>query len=160
MSIVVSDTSPIRALEHLDLLRLIGDFYGQVLVPPAVAEELRHPRSGLKSIDIALLPIVSVVTPKTVEEPLHLELDQGELEAIALALEIHADYLLIDEAAGREVASRLGLKVVGTLGVLIRAKEAGEIRAIKPLLESLEQELRFFISPQLRRTVLAITSEQ
>ena len=161
MSIIVSDTSPIRALEHLGLLRLIERYYGQVFIPPTVADELRNSRAGLKSIDVAQFPMIQVVAPKLLR-PLSLpgELDPGESEAITLALELNADYLLIDEAAGREVATKMGLSIVGTLGILIRGKEAGDLGAVKPLLESLEQELRFFISPGLRRVVLAMTNEQ
>ncbi|HLQ45748.1 MAG TPA: hypothetical protein VK137_13510, partial [Planctomycetaceae bacterium] len=63
MSIIVSDMSPIRALEQLGLLRLIESHYGQVFIPPTVADELRHSRAGLKSIDVALLPMIQVVAP-------------------------------------------------------------------------------------------------
>ena len=161
MSIIVSDTSPIRALEHLGLLRLIETHYGQVFIPPNVADELRHSRAGLKSIDVAQFPMFQIVAPKPMPQlSAPWELDPGESEAITLALELDADYLLIDEAAGREVAARMGLSIVGTLGILIRAKEAGDIGAVMPLIECLERELRFFVSPRLRRVVLTMTNEQ
>ena len=161
MSIIVSDTSPIRALEHLGLLRLIERYYGQVFIPPAVADELRHSRAGLKPIDVTQFPMIQVVIPKLMPQlSLPGELDPGESEAINLALELNADYLLIDEAAGREVATKMALSIVGTLGILIRGKEAGDIGAVKPLIECLEHELRFFMSPRLRRVVLAMTNEQ
>jgi predicted nucleic acid-binding protein len=130
MPIVVSDTSPIRALDHLGLLGLIEKFYGDVLLPPAIAEELERSRYGLKSFDIKQSPCFRVVSPKPVDHSLTDRLDRGESEAIALAKELQADILLIDEIAGRKVATQLGLTVVGTLGLLIRAKEAGEIARV------------------------------
>ncbi len=96
MSIIVSDTSPIRALEHLGLLRLLGSYYGQVFIPPNVADELHHSRAGLKSIDVTQHPMFQVVAPKPMPQlSTPWELAPGESEAITLALELGADYLLI-----------------------------------------------------------------
>ena len=68
-------------------------------------------------------PWVEVLSPKS--GFILVQLDPGESEAIALASEVHADILLIDEQAGRQVAVRTGLKVAGTLSVLDEAEQAG-----------------------------------
>jgi predicted nucleic acid-binding protein len=81
-------------------------------------------------------------------------LGDGEREAIALAIEIGADAVLIDERAGRRVAEEAGLKVIGTLGLLLEAKRAGHIRTIRPELDKL-LETSFFLSPQLLRSGVA-----
>ena len=86
-------------------------------------------------------------------------LGPGESEAIALALEVKAEALLIDEAAGRAAALQHGLRPVGALGVLLRAKHKGIIGPIAPLLNRLETELNFFISDPVRREVLHRANE-
>ena len=83
-----------------------------------------------------------------------IRLMSGEAEAIVLAGELHADYLLMDEAAGRAVAIRCGLRVIGLLGLLLRAKDRGMIPAIAPLLDTLEREAGFWMTADLKRRVL------
>ena len=68
---------------------------------------------------------------------LHASLGAGESEAISLAQEIHANWLLLDERAGRRLAQALGLRVAGTLGLLNRAKEKGLLAAVRPHVETL-----------------------
>lgn len=65
------------------------------------------------------------------------ELDKGEAEAIALALELGADQVLIDERRGRRIAARLNLRYTGILGILVEAKNRGLISEVKPLLDAL-----------------------
>ncbi len=127
MAIVVSDTSPIRALSQLNCLTLLSDLFGNVLVPPAVIAELERPRSRLPPLSIQGLPFIRVQAPhdRTVVNELLITLDPGEAEAIALALEVHADLVLVDEAAAREVTSRRGLVALGVLGVLLRQSRRG-----------------------------------
>ncbi|MDA0838258.1 MAG: DUF3368 domain-containing protein [Planctomycetota bacterium] len=86
-------------------------------------------------------------------------LDAGEAEALALAEEIKASAVLIDEAAGRASAVQNGLPVIGTLGILLRAKERGLIDAIRPLLDSLQKDLGFFIGASLRDFILQQAGE-
>ena len=107
---------------HIDLLRLL---YARILVPPAVLAELKHPSAPRPVQDWAVnVPDwVEVLSPK---RSLVLgQLDLGESEAIALAAEVHADVVLMDEQAGRQEAVRRGLKVAGTLSVLYEAEQAG-----------------------------------
>jgi predicted nucleic acid-binding protein len=83
---------------------------------------------------------------------LRQKLDPGESEAIALALELGAD-LLIDEAAGRAEAQRLGIRPIGVLAVLVRGKQLGRIDKVMPLVERLRNEYGFFLSPELIRVI-------
>lgn len=107
---------------HIDLLRLL---YSRILVPPAVLTELKHPVAPKPVQDWAInAPAwVEVLCPKN---SLVLgQLDLGESEAIALASEVHADVVLMDEQAGRQEAVRRGLRDAGTLSVLDEAEQAG-----------------------------------
>lgn len=83
----------------------------------------------------------------------------GECEALILAEEVHADAVLIDESAGRAIALQRGLTVVGTLGILLRTKQAGLCAEIRPLLDQLQDEINFFVSPTLRQLVLQQAGE-
>jgi uncharacterized protein len=159
--VVVSDTSPIRALHHLGLLHLLKEMYGQVLVPPAVQRELALPPEQFQRIDLTGVRYIEVRAPANalvVENFLQL-LHQGESEALALALELHASAVLIDDAAGRKVAKENGIHVVGTLGILLEAKAKGYIQTVRPLIESLINELGFFVSNELEQTALRIAGE-
>lgn len=126
--IVVADSGPLHyliLLEHADLLHR---FYGQAVVPEAVANELRSGGSP-RSVNewISRPPSWLSVTP-VAREQIDLiteDLDLGERAAIALAGTIHADLLLIDDAAGRAEAKRRRLRVTGTLGVLLVAAQQG-----------------------------------
>jgi predicted nucleic acid-binding protein len=77
----------------------------------------------------------------------------------SLALEMGADLVLMDETEGRAVATSLQLATMGLLGVLLQARQLGLIPAVAPLLESLQQEARFWIAPSLREAVLRAAGE-
>ncbi|MDZ4688614.1 MAG: DUF3368 domain-containing protein [Planctomycetaceae bacterium] len=159
MTVVVSD-SPIRALNWLGLLPLLQQLYGDVLIPPTVARELETPRRVDARVDLTQFPFLVIQSPaddSRVQE-LMIDLDAGESEAIALAEERDA-MLLVDDASAREVAGDLGLATVGTLRVLLLAKEDGYVPAVKPLMTRLIDELGFFVSRKIYDAVLEAADE-
>ncbi len=86
-------------------------------------------------------------------------LHKGEAEAIALAVDLKADTVIIDEQEGRRLATQTGLTVTGVLGVLLRAKLAGQIPAVKPEIRALREYARFFVAPSLEAKVLSSAGE-
>ena len=86
-------------------------------------------------------------------------LHKGEAEAIALATDMRADIVIIDEQEARQTAIQAGLSVTGVLGILLRAKRAGKIRALAPEIQALRNKARFFIAPSLEAKVLTAAGE-
>lgn len=125
--IVVADTSPINYLVLIGRVDLLGRLYRRILIPSAVLAELKHaeaPNAVRKWANDAP-SWLAVLNPKTT---LRLnQLDPGKSEAITLAIEVHAEVVLIDDHDGRQEALRRGLKVAGTLAILDDADRAGLI---------------------------------
>ena len=162
--IVVSDTSPLSGLAIAGYLSLLEQIYDEVIIPVAVANELRRGgQDNPRITEVLALDWVEVQQPKNLAlvETLQADqnLDRGESEAIALALELKADELLIDERLGRREASRLGLSITGLLGILLVAKRRGLVGAIRPIMDDLINEAGFRVSSQLYADVLAMAGE-
>ena len=156
---VVSNTSPISNLAYIDRLDLLWTQFDEISIPAAVAEELgAHPDPrSLEAIQTAIQARrIRIAEPadQTLVNLLLMNLDRGEAHAIALAAELKAGLLLIDEHEGRMTAIRTGVPVTGLLGILLRAKETGHLPAIKPEIEALRRKARFFISANLEQRVL------
>ena len=119
--IVVADTGPVNYLVLSGQIEFAHALYGALLLPPAVHRELLHPRSPATVRQWALtLPAwAEMRSPRDASR--FTELGPGEREAIALALEMNADFLLIDDTAGRRTAVQNGVRVKGTLGLLEEA---------------------------------------
>jgi len=89
---------------------------------------------------------------------LRRELDAGEAEAIALAIEVNAELLLMDDKIGRRIAQFLNVPCIGTVGVLLEAKAKGLVPAIKPILDAL-RNLGFYLSDELYKRILEDAGE-
>lgn len=157
---VVSNTSPILNLAIVNQLILLHRQFGEILVPSAVLDELKvtEERPGSQAIRDAISSgwIQSrEVSNAPLAQLLKQTLDRGEAEAIALAVELNADWTLLDEREGRKVAKSLGLKVTGILGVLLRAKQMGELDSLQPLMDELVNKAGFRIAPDLMSQILA-----
>lgn len=161
---MISDTSTITNLTAIEYLSLLPQLYTQVTIPIAVYRELASidpPVPGTLEVQSASWLAVRQVTKYSVVEQLQIEarLDPGESEAIALALELNAELLLIDERRGRAEATRLGLRITGLLGILIEAKHKNLITAVKPLMDALIGTSEFRVSPVLYNQILEMVDE-
>jgi uncharacterized protein len=121
---------------------------------------LLNPAAGLRPLDVSKIPGVRVVAPTDTSQFASpaLKLDPGETEALALAVELKAGLILIDEKRGRAAAIAAGLRPVGVLGTLADAKDAGP-SALSPLIDRLRSEIGFRISAALREHVLRRAGE-
>jgi predicted nucleic acid-binding protein len=138
--IVVADSGPLHYLILLEYIELLRRFYREVLVPEPVAAELSAAAAPVTVQEWIRKPPTWVeVRPVPADAVLMIteDLDLGERAAIALAETVHADLLLIDEAAGRAEAKRRQLRVTGTLGVLRAGAEQGLV-SVPDLLERLK----------------------
>jgi uncharacterized protein len=161
--IVVSDTSPINNLAAINQLHLLQQLYGTVLIPEAVYQELTDPSfpvAGATEVQTFDWIQTRAVRDRAIVEVLSNELDVGEAEAIALAIEIQADQVLIDERrGGRLLAARFELRYTGILGILVEAKSQGLISAVKPLLDALTSQAGFWVAEALYKSVLRLVDE-
>jgi hypothetical protein len=149
---VVSDTSPLLNLAIIGELRLLRLQFGEIVMPPAVAAELQldsnRPGSAALSEAVAAGWIRTVVVgDQVLARSLLHELDPGEAEALALATQLQADLVLMDESEGRAAARRL------------RAKRNGTIASVAVALEALIHEAHFRLSDDLIHTVLTEAGE-
>lgn len=138
--VVVSDTTPLIALAKIELLEMLPELFGEILVPKAVYDEVvgaGKKRSGVKAVAEADWIIVQEVEDKSRVDYLLTQLDLGEAEAIILAQEVQAGLVLVDERKARAIAQRLNLEVVGTAGLLLLLKEQAVITEVRPLLNKL-----------------------
>jgi len=160
--IVVSNTSPIANLAAIGQLDLLKQLYEKVTIPQAVYREITVVGAGQPGLmEVQTLKWIEPrqATDRALATALRTELDEGEAEAITLAIELGVDLLLMDERRGRMVASRFGLRFIGLLGVLIEAKHKGCITAVKPVLDALMARAGFWVSRQLYACVLQAAEE-
>jgi uncharacterized protein len=160
--IIVSDTSPLCNLALIDYLWVLREIYQTVIIPDIVADELAaasHPAiPAIVQIDWIQIRSLS---DSTLARQLQFDrgLDPGEANAIALAIELQADDLLIDERLGRREALQFGLSMIGILGILILAKQRNLIPTVRPVMDALIDRAGFRVSPQLYQQVLNRANE-
>lgn len=151
----ISNTSPLQYLYQCNLLQVLPGLYGRVVVPEAVAAEIREGRVlGVSLPAIEELPWASLKAPK---DPGTASPGCGPRSGGARGAgawkESPGSLVILDDGLARRYAAHLGLRLIGTLGVLIRAKRQGLIAAVAPVLDQLER-LRFRIAPATRAMVL------
>ena len=158
--LVVSNTSPILNLAIIGLLDLLRIQFGSVLVPEAVLYELRIDED-LEGNDLIRKAIAAgrlVACPVADRQKVQLlarELDDGESEAIALALERDASLVLLDETEGRAVARRLGLTMTGVLGVVKKAHLSGYVDSLEKVIIDLRDRAGFHLSDRIVHAFLS-----
>lgn len=158
---VVANAGPLIALARIGQFELLRLLYEELYVPTAVRDEViifGQGRPGAVEVEAAEWIRVVNVGNQTAVELLRERLDRGESEAIVLAIELEADLLLIDEARGRRVAQAQGLNYIGTVGILVQARQNGLIAAVTPLLDDLIA-FGFRMNEALYRTAQELADE-
>ncbi len=140
---VVSNATPIISLA-IDQLSLLQTLFGEISVPKAVDEEIKAKEAfGYEEIDSEYFQVIEITGTKYLGLLLK-DLDLGEAETILLSIEIEADVLIIDERLGYQIAKSQKINAIGTLSVLLMAKQQGLIESVKPLLDEMIQKGRWY----------------
>lgn len=151
--VVVANSSPFIALERIGYLYLLPALLEKVNIPPAVRQEV-----------FGSDPVPAWVEEVSLRQPMAplmiaMRLGPGEREAVALAMELRADELVLDDLPARRLAISLGIPVIGTLGLLLRAKKRGLIQEVGLLLEALQAQ-GFHISGRVFSSILTAAGEE
>lgn len=159
---VVSNTSPLMNLAIIGRLDLLRHLYETIHVPDAVWDELVKQgagKPGSEAIAAASWIQTHTVQNQHLVAALREQLDPGESEAIALALELKATLILLDETEGRRVTTLYGLNKTGALGILLQSKKQGLIPSMLSEMEKLQQQAHFWINPALFEKLLRSARE-
>ena len=158
---VICNATPLINFAAINRLDILKEVFGQVIIPQAVYVETTV--SGFLWSQFILQAVTSewlqVRTVSNIDPMISPELDDGEREAIALALETGVDKILLDERDARKVAQSIGLRLIGTLGILLLAKEKHIIAEIKPLLDAMIDVAQYWVNQNLYEQVLRQTGE-
>ena len=144
-NLIIADTSVLIVLSKINRLHILKEIFNSITITPEI-----HHEFGEELPDWIVIKGINDDKRKRI---LQLDLDDGEASAIALGLENDDSLLLIDERKGRKIASDLGMKIIGTLGVLIKAKE---LRIIESLTEEINKlkKVDFWISEKITKNII------
>ncbi len=156
--ILVLDSSALITLSRIDNLELLHQLAGTVHVPQAVYDEVVPTGQGERKVEQAQWLVRHQVKERNAVERLSGRLGRGEAEAIVLARQLNADFVILDDATARRIAENEGCRVLGLLGLLIHAKERGLVPAVRPILDRIIS-VGFYIDDALYRTVLRASGE-
>lgn len=156
---VIANTTPLQYLHRLGLLELLRTFYGKIVVPVGVADELKAGlRVGARVPVIAEFPWIEIHDPPEPMPAFPHFIHRGEAQVIALALGAKEPLVIIDDLLARKHAQGRGLRCTGTLGVILRARREQLIERVEPVLAQLQAE-GFHIAPATRAEVLQLAEE-
>lgn len=157
---VIVDTSPLQYLHQLGLLNLLPDLFRRIVVPgPVIGELAAGRRAGVD------LPVPEVLSWVDVRQPesaagvfLAWDLGAGEAAVLSLALEWLGAWVVMDDRLARQAARASGIPLLGTAGILLRAKRAGRLASVAPALDRLNT-LGFRLKPATRQRILMLAGE-
>lgn len=157
---VIVNTSPLLYLHGVRQVELFRALYGTIVVPEAVRAELKIGiKAGFSAPDVEKIPWIQVKAVQSrVLIPAIVDLGPGEAEVIALGLEHTKSVLVLDDLLARKVAALNRLTYTGTLGILLKAKQAGCLEALRPIVKAL-REAGLWLDDDLVTTVLTQAGE-
>jgi predicted nucleic acid-binding protein len=154
--IIFSNTTPIIALSSINQLNLLPTLFNEIYIVEEVIEECAE---GGKIIvpDLTQLNWINVVkSVSTMQNPFLMELDKGEKQTLNMAIYKNADYVIIDEKRARNIAEYLGLSVTGTLGILLKAKQQGQIISFSKCAKAMQEQGIYYNTALLKRLALQV----
>jgi predicted nucleic acid-binding protein len=159
--IVVSNATPLIAMDMADRFDLLQRIFGRIYIPQGVHEEVVEQggeRFGAAEVRQAAWIQVVAAKDKLAVEVLEDDLGKGESETIVLAREMEADWVLVDERLARRKLELLGVRTIGTLGILLKAKELGLLQTMRPEVDKLRAR-GFRLSRHVYEDVLHMAGE-
>lgn len=163
MILIVADAGPLIGISRINRLHLLKQLYGSVLIPQKVFDEITMSggkpgaRAVASAVQAGWIKVIQIKNHSSVSS-LKRVLDEGEAEAIQLAVEKNAHLLLMDEKKGRKVAKSRGINVIGTGGILIKSKNTGLLEFVSPILQELKKA-GYRLSPALCKKILELAGE-
>lgn len=158
---VIVNSTPLIVLGNAGLLEILQKLYGRILVPEAVYQEVtaKDDAAGMILLNGADWLRIEEVQNKSDARIFSSRLHAGEVEVMLLAREQKADLLIIDDNAAKSTAKYLGMKVTGSLGVLLRAKQMGIIPDINDAMDQIILN-GFYVSEELRKHIILLAGTQ
>ncbi len=156
--VVIADSGVIFSLAVLEKIYLLNELFDTIKIPLAVWNEITLDENAIYYNEIVSFFFTKKQAITWVNE-LESVIDYGESEAITLYKEIEADYLLIDDRKARLIAESLNVNCIGTIGLLVSAKQEGLIFELKPYFIKLLQNQRYY-SLNLLNKVLRENNEE
>jgi predicted nucleic acid-binding protein len=162
----ISDSPTLIHLAGIGRLKLLKEFYGKILITPAVWDEVvvaGQGRVGADEVNGARnAGWIEIIAPtnESVVRLLERELHKGEAETITLAVERNPEVIFLDESEARSVANVYGLRKTGVIGILIRAKLEGKVISLREELDKLRSEAGFWIGDEIYWHALKAVAEE
>ncbi len=157
--IIVVNSTPLISLGNIDALWILKDLYNEIVIPEAVFNEVQKKSDSAAALIFSESWIKVQAITEIKERKMYLaKLHAGEVEVMILAQEINADFVIIDDNAAKKTAQFLGINVVGTMGILLKAKECGLISHVRTYIDKLIEN-DFYISPVVVDMVLELAGE-
>jgi predicted nucleic acid-binding protein len=157
---VISNTSPLLYLHQVGQLEILPKLYGEIMTPVAVEQELLVGKQ--QGINVPNIPDLDWLEVHTIASetniPNVIDLGRGEAEVIALGFTYPNSLLILDDQLGRKIVAFYQLRYTGTLGILIKAKQAGHLTKIAPVISKL-QEQGMWLTESVVQTVLKLAGE-
>lgn len=154
---VLANMTPLIALANIDRLELLHNLYGTIIVPQTVMDEIiREP--ARQRVQNSSWIRVEAIQDLSQRDYFRARLHAGEVDVMILAREQKADLVIMDDDAAKKTAKFLGLKVTGTLGVLLKAKREGYLEKVEPVINELIRD-GLFISDTIKEYVMTEAGE-
>ena len=160
--IVVSNTSPLTNLAAIGQFALLRELFGELHIAEGVWAELNAKGQhwpGRSEVAAASWVQQHIVHNQALVTALQRDLDRGEAETTALALELKAGLVLLDEREGRRAAQRLGIRVMGVVGTLLMAKERDILDKVRPHLDAIRHKAGFYLGENVYQSALSLAGE-